>query len=103
MVVLNGDLTGHRDLIVEGRIAADTPVVANHVTITESGFVDGDIHGSTILVEGRVNGNLVGGERIVIRRSGVVHGNVSAPRVDVERGASFQGSVETTATSTDDL
>ena len=63
--------------------------------IGETGSVQGDIRGSSIVVEGRVEGNLVGEERVVIRRTADVRGNVTAPRIDLEPGARLAGAIET--------
>ena len=52
------------------------------------------IRGRSIRVEGEVDGNLYGEEEIVIRSSGRVQGNLQAPRVTLENGSSFKGSID---------
>ncbi len=59
-----------------------------------SGYPIGHICGKTISVEGEVQGNLVGLEKVIIRQSGNVQGNIRAPRVNLEDGSRFKGSID---------
>ncbi len=93
-ISLTGNLTGSEDLIIEGSVEGEIMVRDHMVTISESGSVKADIYGRSICVEGKVDGNLVGDEQVVIRRSGRVRGNVTAPRVNLENGAKFKGSID---------
>ena len=47
-----------------------------------------------IYVDGFVEGDLFGAERVHIRKSAQVKGNVTSPRVSVEDGAKFKGAIE---------
>jgi cytoskeletal protein CcmA (bactofilin family) len=47
-----------------------------------------------VIVEGGAEGSLFGDEQIIIRKSGQVRGDVVAPRVTLEDGATFKGSIE---------
>ncbi len=95
MLVLNGDFTGRGNFIIQGRVEADVALEARDVTVAPTGSVRADIYGATICVEGEVHGNLIGLESVVIRPSGRVHGNVTAPRVNLERGGRLSGSITT--------
>ncbi|MEM7293674.1 MAG: polymer-forming cytoskeletal protein, partial [Pseudomonadota bacterium] len=48
----------------------------------------------SITIEGEVEGDLYGAENIVIRQSSNVRGNLVAPRVSLEDGAKFRGSID---------
>ena len=95
MLVLNGDFTGRGNFIIQGRVEADVALEARDVTVARTGSVLADIHGATICVEGEVHGDLFGAESVVIRRSGRVYGNVTAPMVNLERGGRLSGSITT--------
>jgi cytoskeletal protein CcmA (bactofilin family) len=41
-----------------------------------------------------VQGNVFAGEAIVLRTSGGVHGNLTSPRVTLEDGCKFKGSID---------
>ena len=58
------------------------------------GHVKADVHAKFVSVAGEVHGNLVASEQIVIRKTATMLGNLSAPRVGLEDGCCFRGSVE---------
>jgi hypothetical protein len=47
-----------------------------------------------VSVAGEVHGNLVAGEQILIRKTATMLGNLTAPRVGLEDGCCFRGSVD---------
>ena len=49
---------------------------------------------SVVRIAGEVTGDVVGSEKVLISKSGRVHGNVAAPRVQLEDGALFRGSID---------
>jgi len=52
------------------------------------------VFGKSIKVEGEVQGNLTGESEVVIRNTGRVEGNITAPRVTLEDGSSFRGAID---------
>jgi cytoskeletal protein CcmA (bactofilin family) len=93
-IAIQGDLAGEEDLTILGRVQGKVDVKGNSVTIGPSGHVKADVYGKSIIVEGRVEGNLFGGEQIVLRSTGDVRGNLTAPRVSLEDGAQFKGAID---------
>jgi len=93
-ISIQGDLSGEEDLTIHGRVDGKVDVKGNSVTIGESGRVKADVYGKTIIVEGQVDGNLFGGDQIILRSSGHVRGNLTAPRVALEDGAQFKGAID---------
>jgi cytoskeletal protein CcmA (bactofilin family) len=47
-----------------------------------------------VIVVGHVTGNVIAAERCEVKKSGVVDGDVRAPRLIIEEGAVLNGSVE---------
>ena len=93
-IAIKGDVTGEEDLIIEGRIEGKILLKANSVTIGRNGRVKANVYANSITVEGEVEGDLIGKDEVVIRQSGKVKGNVAAPRVVLDSGARFQGSID---------
>lgn len=91
---LEGTVSGSEDLLIEGSLDGEVRLEGCGVTIGQSGRLEADVHGRKIVVEGQVEGNLTGREEVVIRRSGKVLGNVKAPRVTLENGSRFRGSID---------
>jgi cytoskeletal protein CcmA (bactofilin family) len=93
-IAIKGDVTGEEDLVVEGRIEGKILLKSNSVTIGRNGRVKANVYANSIMVEGEVEGDLIGKDEVVIRQSGKVKGNVAAPRVVLDSGARFQGSID---------
>jgi cytoskeletal protein CcmA (bactofilin family) len=94
-----GDVTGDEDLTILGKIEGKIVLPKHSVTIGQSGRVKADIQAKFVSVAGEVHGNLVAGEQIVIRKTATMLGNLTAPRVGIEDGCRFRGSVEMEAPS----
>ena len=93
-VKVNGDIVSSEDLLVEGEVTGTVTLAENELIIGSSGRVQANLNAKTIRIEGDVTGDIVGGERVVICASGNVQGNVSAPRVMLEDGGRFKGSID---------
>lgn len=93
-ISIRGDLTGEEDLVIEGRVEGEVVLEKHRVEVGQGGRVKADILAKTIHVLGQVDGNLAGDEEVIIRASGRVVGNISAPRVTLEDGCNFRGTVD---------
>lgn len=91
---IKGDLVGEEDLIIQGTVEGTINLHNNVLTIGENGRIDANLHATTINVEGELRGDLFGSEKVVIKKTGDVRGNITAPRVTLEDGAMFKGSIE---------
>ena len=60
----------------------------------QSGKVNANVTAKTIKIEGEVKGDIKGNEKVVVSKSGNVRGNIIAPRVTLEDGAKFKGSID---------
>jgi len=92
-ISIKGDLTGEEDLVVEGKVEGKIDLPQNELTIGANGNAQAELHAKTILVVGRVTGNISASERVEIQSSGVVEGDVRAPRLVVQEGARVNGSI----------
>ena len=93
-ITIEGEITGEEDLLIEGRIAGKVTLPKNNVTVGSQGRVRAQVAASSITVEGEVEGDLFAEEEVVIRPSGTVRGNIVAPRVSLESGCRFKGSID---------
>jgi cytoskeletal protein CcmA (bactofilin family) len=89
-----GDITGDEDLTILGRVQGKIELPQHNVTVGESGRIDADIRAKVVSVAGEVHGNLLAGEQILIRRTATMLGNLTAPRVGLEDGCRFRGTVD---------
>jgi len=92
--IVRGELSGEEDLLVEGKVEGKILLRQYAVTIGAKGKVAAEVQARAVLIDGEVEGNLVAEEQIVVRKSGRVRGDLTAPRVTIEDGASFKGSID---------
>lgn len=93
-IKIKGDVSGDEDLIIHGTVEGDINLSDHNVIIGNNGKVNANIRARQIEVEGSLKGDLVGSEKVIIKNTGNVLGNVIAPRVKLEDGAKFKGSIE---------
>jgi cytoskeletal protein CcmA (bactofilin family) len=91
---IDGDVRGEEDLLIEGEVNGTVQLKNNSLTIGPQGKVRADVYAHSVYVDGYLEGDLYGSERVHIRKSAQVRGNVTSPRVSLEDGAKFKGSIE---------
>jgi len=91
---IKGTITGTEDLYIDGQVEGTIRLEQNSLTIGPNGTVDADVFAKDIVIEGKVTGNVNAGDRIDIRKTGSLNGDLSAARIVIEDGAVFRGSVE---------
>jgi cytoskeletal protein CcmA (bactofilin family) len=95
-IAIKGDLSGNEDLVIEGKVEGKVELPNNQLTIGANGLVKAEVHAKTVIVIGKVSGNVRGTERIEIQATGIVDGDVAAPRLVVSEGAVLNGSIQMT-------
>ncbi len=93
-IQISGDVTGNEDVRIEGRIEGTINLSDNVLTVGKEGQINATVTARAIFVEGKVEGDLKSVEQIVVRSSGNVRGNIVAPRVTLEDGCKFKGSID---------
>ena len=93
-IKVKGTISGNENLVIEGTVDGSIDLPQNDLTIGESGQVVANLDAKTVKVDGQVTGDISGSEKVVISKSGRVQGNIVAPRVTLEDGAKFKGSID---------
>ena len=93
-IKIKGTITGDEDLLIQGKVEGTISLRDHELSIGENGKVTADIKAKTVKIDGEVAGDITCGEKVVISRSGNVKGNIVAPRVTLEDGAIFKGSID---------
>ena len=93
-IQVKGTITGSENLVIEGTVDGSVDLPQNDLTIGESGQVTANLVAKVVKVDGQVTGDINGNEKVVISKSGKVKGNIVAPRVTLEDGAKFKGSID---------
>ena len=93
-IQISGDVTGNEDVRIEGRVEGTVNLSDNVLTVGKEGQINATVNARIIFVEGKVEGDLNGDEQIVVQASGNVRGNIVSPRVTLEDGCKFKGSID---------
>ncbi len=93
---INGDISGTENLIVEGSVEGKIELVSHQLSVGKAGRVAANVVAKTVRVDGELNGDVDGKEKVIISNTGNVRGNIKAPRVILEDGAVFKGSIDIT-------
>ena len=92
--IVKGDLSGEGSLRIDGKFEGTVDLPSSDVTVGETGQVTVDITAKVVTIEGYVKGEINGVERVIISKTGRIHGNISSPRVVLEDGGQLSGRID---------
>ena len=91
-VVIKGDISGGGSLYLDGELEGNVELKGS-LTVGPEGRVRANMQARSIVVQGRVEGDLYGLERTELKKSATVVGDIYTPRIAIEDGMSLTGSV----------
>ena len=87
---ISGKITFEGRARIDGQVEGEI-LAADVLEIGEAALVNAQIHGTTIIVQGKVTGDLVASKKLEIRAPGKLYGNVTTPSLIIEEGVVFEG------------
>ena len=93
-IVITGELSGAQDVTIEGRVEGKIELPNHVLTIGVSGRIKAQVTAKAIIVLGQVTGNMLATEKVDIKDTGSVEGDIAAPRVSIADGSHFRGSID---------
>jgi cytoskeletal protein CcmA (bactofilin family) len=93
-IVLHGEMSGKEDLLIEGQLEGTINLPDHCVTVGSHGEVKAEVHARQVVILGALTGNITASEKIEIRKTGQVVGDLVAAAVAIEDGAYFKGSID---------
>ena len=96
-----GELSAGEDLVIEGKVEGTVNQGKCCLTVKPKGTLLANVNATKIFIEGTVEGDLSATVSVTIRDSGVVEGNIIAPKVAIHEGATFNGNIQMRAPSAD--
>ena len=91
---IEGTLTGNEDLTIDGKVRGRIKLTGHSLTIGPNGKIEAGLQAKSVIVQGEVKGNITADDKIQITASGSVDGDLRAPRIALDDGACFAGSVD---------
>ena len=93
-VLVKGELSGSEDLYLDGEVEGNIELRDHSLIVGPHGRVRANVHARDVVVHGKVDGNIRGTERVELKKSAVLVGDISTQRIIVEDGAFFKGAVD---------
>ncbi len=93
-VIIRGELSGSEDLYIDGQVEGTIELREHHLTVGPNGRVQANVNAKEVVIQGSVKGNVRAVDRVEIRKSGSLTGDMVAARVVIEDGAFFKGSID---------
>ncbi len=93
-VLVKGELSGSEDLYLDGEVEGSILLKDHSLIVGPHGRVRANIQARDVVVHGKVDGNIRGTERVELKKSAVLVGDISTQRIIVEDGAFFKGAVD---------
>src|SRR5579872_1498152 len=95
-IVIRGEVKGGEDLLIDGRVEGTVQLAENRLTIGPNANVAADLMARDVLVQGKVQGNIVATGRVELRSGCQLEGDIRAQRLAVEDNAVVRGKVDLT-------
>jgi cytoskeletal protein CcmA (bactofilin family) len=93
-VVIKGELSGSEDLYLDGRVQGTIELHGHNITIGPNGQVQANINAKGVFVQGKVDGDVQASDRVELRKTAVMMGDIVTQRVAIEDGAYLKGKVD---------
>jgi cytoskeletal protein CcmA (bactofilin family) len=91
---VKGEIAGSEDLYVDGEVEGKITLQGNNLTIGPNGNVRAEVSAHSITVLGRLQGNVRAADRVEIRKTGSLEGDLVTARIAIEEDAVFRGSID---------
>jgi cytoskeletal protein CcmA (bactofilin family) len=91
---VQGDVEFSGGLHIDGRVTGSVRVTsgaAGALSVSEHGVIEGSVEAPQVVVNGRVNGDIMASERVVLGAKARVQGNVHYGVIEMALGAEITG------------
>jgi len=92
-IVIKGELSCGEDLYIDGQVEGTIDPKGNRLTIGPHGRVKADVNASAVVVQGKLEGSIQASDRVDLKQSVIVKGDIATQRISIDDGACFKGRV----------
>jgi cytoskeletal protein CcmA (bactofilin family) len=92
-VIIKGELSGSEDLYLDGEVEGNIDLCNYNLVIGPNGRVRANVHAKQVMIHGKVDGNVTGLEKVELKKSALLNGDIDTQRIVIEDGAFLKGSV----------
>ncbi len=92
-VEIKGTLKFSGELTFEGKLEGEVQT-EGVLNVGETAVINGNINAQTVVLRGKVNGNIVAKEKIDLKAKAELFGDIRAAKLVIEEGVTFVGKTE---------
>jgi cytoskeletal protein CcmA (bactofilin family) len=93
-VTIKGELSGSEDLYLDGQVEGSIELRDHSLTVGPNGNVKANVSAKGVVVQGKLEGSVNASDRVELRQSARVTGDVTTQRISIEEGAFLKGKVD---------
>jgi len=93
-VMVKGELSGSEDLYLDGEVQGTIELREHKLIVGPNGRIHANVSAREVVLHGKAEGNITCSERVELKRSCVMTGDIVAQRIVIEDGAFFKGAVD---------
>ncbi len=91
---IKGELKGSEDVTIDGRLDGEIALPDHTLSVGPKGRLQAQVTARVVVVEGEAEGRLEATEALHLKKTARVRGELVAPRIVLEDGCRFQGSID---------
>jgi len=92
-VVIKGEISCSEDLYIDGQVEGVIDPKGHRLTIGPNGRVKANVNACTVVVQGKLEGDIIASDRVDLRQSAIVMGNIATQRISIDEGAYLKVSI----------
>jgi cytoskeletal protein CcmA (bactofilin family) len=93
-VTIKGDIRSEEDLLIDGQVEGTLDLGQHRLVVGPNAQIHARITAREVEVQGVMHGNVEVVERIILRKTSKVVGDLKMAGVVIEDGANFKGSID---------
>jgi len=93
-ITLRGDVICSQDLTIDGTVEGTIEVGQHSLIVGVGAAIKADLVGRIVTIGGSITGNVTATEKVDLKATGSVEGDISAPRFAMAEGAVVRGRVQ---------
>jgi cytoskeletal protein CcmA (bactofilin family) len=93
-VIIKGELSGSEDLYLDGEVEGNIDLHNHNLVIGPNGRVRANVFAKDVVIHGKVDGNVTGVEKVELKKSALLNGDINTQRIVIEDGAFFKGAID---------
>jgi cytoskeletal protein CcmA (bactofilin family) len=93
-VIIKGELSGSEDLYLDGEVEGNIDLRNHNLVIGPNGRVRANVYAKDVVIHGKVDGNITGVDKVELKKSALLNGDINTQRIVIEDGAFFKGAID---------